>query len=288
MQCSRCGYFNTPSAVTCVKCNTPISKTETRPVGGRKTQALPNQEEVEDFLKKTMTEKPDSSNHEFSASKTTAESPDNDFSASKTIAEKPSNNNFSASKTVSDFSTLKTGFDDRPVHDNNFQTQREQPHHSQKAETVSCPLCNYPISGVAKFCPSCNHDLSKPINIEPPKQKRSKMKERNPQKTVNIFAMDESIDEEKVMLTEIKQNGQKDIELTSEGKKIYLNKESLEQENNPAISENVHAELINFEGDWYIVNRTSAGTTFVAANKPRKLTKDDMILVGNTLYRFNG
>ena len=256
MQCSRCGYFNPQSATSCVKCNTPLINKDSIADGGRKTQELPNKSEVEDYLKKTIAEKPGNN--------------PNDFSASKTVAD------FSSSKTVADFGGSNS---------------TQQSYQDEKVAVIPCPVCNYPVSGAAKFCPGCNHDLSKPANVQPPKQEKqtsAKMKERAPQKTVNFFAMDEAIDEKKVILTEIKQNGEKDIELISEGKKICLNKESLQQDKNPAISDNAHADIINFEGDWYLVNRTSAGTTFVAAKKPHKLEKEDIILIGNTIYRFNG
>ena len=105
-------------------------------------------------------------------------------------------------------------------------------------------------------------------------------------KTVNIFASDENIEEHTVKLTEIKQGGESEVKLKSEGNSVVLNSESLGKEDNKAISANVHAEIINFEDEWYLVNRTSAGTTFVAANKPTKISSGDIILIGNTIYRF--
>lgn len=259
MQCSRCGYFNSETETSCVKCNTPLIKKSPPAEGRRKTQELPGKGEVDDFLKKTIAEKPDSYS--------------NDFSAAKTVAE------FSVSKTISDIDKSAS------------KSTQQQSNQDNKVNVIPCPVCNYPVSGAPKFCPGCNHDLSKPVDNKPSQQKNQtsvKMKTRAPQKTVNLFAVDESADEKKIILTEIKQNGKKDIELISNGKKICLNKETLQQENNTAISANAHADIINFEGDWYLVNRTSAGTTFVAANKPHKLEDEDTILIGNTIYRFNG
>lgn len=278
MQCTRCGYFNADTAEACIKCNTPLNKEKSVEKGGRKTQALPTQDQVDDYLNKTIVEKSHGTERES-------------FSVSKTVAEKSGlgrNQDFSASKTVADFGSYGKNKDfnvDDTVSEK--PDQREMP----EVEIVPCPSCNYPVSGAAKFCPSCSHDLSKPTITDAPKPKKQKsanMKEHKSQKTVNIFAMDDTVKEETIVLTEIKQSGSKEIELTSEGMKISLNKETLEQEDNPAISSNSHADLINFEGEWYVINRSSAGTTFVAVNKPHKLSKDDVILVGDSMYRFNG
>jgi len=278
MQCTRCGYFNAETAEACIKCNTPLKKEKPAETGGRKTQALPSQEEVGDYLNKTVAEKTDGGGGE-------------DFSASKTVVEKSGvggNQDFSASKTVADYGGSTT---DKDVNEGATVSEKGDQREMPEVEVIPCPSCNYPVSGAAKFCPSCSHDLSQPNTIDAPKQnkqKSSRMKERKSQKTVNIFAMDDVAKEETIVLTEIKQSGSKELELTSEGMKISLNKETLEQEDNPAISSNTHADLINFEGDWYVINRSSAGTTFVAVNKPHKLSKDDVILVGNSMYRFNG
>ncbi|PLX13513.1 MAG: hypothetical protein C0598_03375 [Marinilabiliales bacterium] len=273
MQCTRCGYFNSETVSTCIKCNTPLSKSEPKKEeSSRKTQQLPNKDEVQDFLNKTVSEK---GNTDFSASKTVADSGSGDFSASKTISDSGSSS-FSASKTVSDFGASN-------------EDEQNESSSPDKVEIIPCPNCSYPISGASKFCPNCSQDLTKEVVKEEKTKPSKKMnKERKPQKTVNIFASDNAVEEDSVKLTEIKQTGEKQLQLTSEDKKILLNNESLEQENNSAISSNVHAEIINFEGEYYLVNRTSAGTTFVAANTPKKITEGDIILIGNTIYRFDG
>jgi len=275
MQCTRCGYYNSENVSSCIKCNTPLAKKEDpKEEKSRKTQQLPNKQEVEEYINKTTSD--NMSGGDFSASKTISENDaSNKFSASKTIADTGDNFAFSASKTVSDFG-------DHTLSEENSGNQPE------KVEIIPCPNCKYPISGASKFCPNCSQDLTKDVKVEIKKPSQKMSKERKAQKTVNIFASEHKVEEELVRLTEIKQNGEKQLELTSEDKKIVLNNVSLDQEENAAISSNVHAELINFEGEWYIVNRTSAGTTFIAAHKPQKISEGDIILIGNTIYRFEG
>jgi hypothetical protein len=258
MQCSRCGYYNSPDSTSCVKCNTPIDKKANIESSERKTKALPSEQEVKDYLSKTVSEKAGGS-----ASN----------SGNKTVAD------FSASKTVSDFT------------DNEASNQRTTPSAVSETEITACPNCSYPISGLAKFCPNCSTNLDQSAKQPSPKKTKEKpvaKKERAAQKTVNFFSEEITVDEKQIVLKEIKQNGSTEIELTSKEKTITLNKESLEQEDNPAISSNAHADIINFEDEWYLVNRSSAGTTFVAATKPQKISKGDVILIGNTIYRFEG
>lgn len=278
MQCTRCGYFNAETAEACIKCNTPLKKEKPLKSSGRKTQALPTQDENGDYTNKTIAEKSNGGKGE-------------DFSASKTVIEKSGiggNQDFSASKTVADYGNSAT---DADLNVGETISERGGQKQIPEVDIIPCPSCSYPVSGAAKYCPNCSHDLSQTVNTDakkPKKQKSANMKERKSQKTVNIFAIDDTVKEETIVLTEIKQSGSKEIELTSEGMKISLNKETLQQEDNPAISSNSHADLINFEGEWYVINRSSAGTTFVAVNKPHKLSKDDVILVGDSMYRFNG
>jgi len=276
MQCTRCGYYNSEAVSSCIKCNTPLAKKEVvNESKSRKTQQIPNKQEVDEYLNKTTSD--NGFKGDFSASKTIADSgTSNDFSTSKTIADSGNNAAFSASQTVSDFGDNSSSEE---------KTSKEQP---EKVEIIPCPKCKYPISGASKFCPNCSQDLTKEVKIELNKPSQKMNKERKAQKTVNIFASEQKVEEVSVKLTEIKQTGEKHLELTSEDKKIGLNNVSLDQEENAAIYSNVHAELINFEGEWYIVNRSSAGTTFVAAHKPQKLSEGDIILIGNTIYRFEG
>ena len=129
MQCSRCGYFNADNVDTCIKCNTPLLNTNNaqQDTDGRKTQALPKQEEVDKILNKTISDK------------------GNDIDLSKTISDSGSGD-FTASKTVSDF---------RP------EASDEQPFQHQPAavEAFNCPSCGYPVSKEARYCPNCSSSL---------------------------------------------------------------------------------------------------------------------------------
>jgi hypothetical protein len=206
-----------------------IENKNDKPLGARKTQALPNEDQVKDFLNKSVVDETGG----FQASKTISES-DQVFSPSKTISDKVAVE-FVGNKTVADFGN----------HDSS--TSKEDITDQSQIKIIPCPSCGYPISGVARFCPNCSADLrtssAKQTNTPKETKKSPKMKkERESQKTVNIFAAESSVIEEKVKLTEIKQSGENKLELLSEGKKIVLNNESLEQNETPANSSHVHAE----------------------------------------------
>ena len=270
MQCNRCGYFNAENVTVCIKCNSPLqSKNNDSQDGGRKTQALPNREQVKEMLSKTSAE--------------------TNFDASKTVSD--SGSRINASKTVSDFSGGNSA--NKTISD--FGGSNQSPE-NEKTEIIPCPSCGYPISGEARFCPNCSHDMSdnkSKSNDYKSEERKVEMhekpkKQRAPQKTVNIFASEKVESTTSIKLTEIKHDGENTISLSSKGKSVELNRESLDKEDNNAISSNLHAEIINFEDEWYLVNRTSAGTTFVAANKPTKISDGDIILIGNTIYKFEG
>lgn len=81
-------------------------------------------------------------------------------------------------------------------------------------------------------------------------------------------------------------DGQRELTLIPlKGESVILNRDLLDQ-GNRSISRNGHASLVFKEGAWWIENLTEMKTTFVQVNRPVKLTDGDVVLIGDTLYRF--
>lgn len=69
------------------------------------------------------------------------------------------------------------------------------------------------------------------------------------------------------------------------GEAVNLNRSFLD-EGNTSISRKSHANLSFKDGSWWLENVTDLKTTFIQVNKPVKLSDGDVILLGDSLYRF--
>lgn len=64
-----------------------------------------------------------------------------------------------------------------------------------------------------------------------------------------------------------------------------LDREKLDP-GNTSISRNGHASIYQKDGSWYIENMTALKTTFLQVNQPTKLSDGDVILLGDSLFKF--
>lgn len=69
------------------------------------------------------------------------------------------------------------------------------------------------------------------------------------------------------------------------GKEVLLDRGLLDP-SNASISRNGHANIYLKDGSWYIENKTDLKTTFVQVNEPVKLKDGDVILMGDSLFKF--
>ena len=69
------------------------------------------------------------------------------------------------------------------------------------------------------------------------------------------------------------------------GETVNLNRDFLDPENT-SISRKGHASLQFKDGSWYVDNVTELKTTFIQVNRPHKLSDGDIILLGDSLYKF--
>ena len=70
-----------------------------------------------------------------------------------------------------------------------------------------------------------------------------------------------------------------------QGNEVVLDRAMLDP-SNTSISRNGHANIYLKDGNWYIENTTALKTTFVQVNQPVKLSDGDVILLGDSLFKF--
>jgi hypothetical protein len=66
---------------------------------------------------------------------------------------------------------------------------------------------------------------------------------------------------------------------------VSLNRALLDPANN-SISRNGHATIYQKDGNWYLENNTAMQTTFIQVKQPVKLTDGDVMLLGDSLFKF--
>ncbi len=66
---------------------------------------------------------------------------------------------------------------------------------------------------------------------------------------------------------------------------ISLNRALLDPANN-SISRAGHANIYQKDGNWYLENTSAVKTTFIQVNQPVKLSDGDVILMGDSLFKF--
>ncbi len=70
------------------------------------------------------------------------------------------------------------------------------------------------------------------------------------------------------------------------GDATQLNRANLDK-NNVTLTSKVQAEITNINGEWYIENKSALGTTFIFANRPMRICKGDIIVMGNKRFLFD-
>ncbi len=180
----------------------------------------------------------------------------------------------------------------------------------------SCPKCGYPISGASTTCPNCNNELQpkptakesiickccgatlendvkfcpncgNPTSDIAPTPKRV---QRSSMGTVlGGIAMGPANGLQFCTLKPIAWQGENVNynPITYSGETIVLNRANTDA-NNHSITSQEQAILTYEDGEWYIENRSSLRTTYLRINGRVKLTKGDVLVLGNREFEFNG
>ena len=70
-----------------------------------------------------------------------------------------------------------------------------------------------------------------------------------------------------------------------QGENTNLTRDFLGTDNN-TISRKGHASIVARDGNWYIENLSDLKTTFIQVKGPSKLSDGDMIMLGDSLFKF--
>lgn len=70
-----------------------------------------------------------------------------------------------------------------------------------------------------------------------------------------------------------------------DGEMLSLNRELLDPGNN-SISRGSQANLFQVDGNWYLENTSTLKTTFIQVKEPIKLSDGDVVLMGDSLFKF--
>lgn len=139
---------------------------------------------------------------------------------------------------------------------------------------TTCPECGYPLEN--NQCASCGYNGD-----------QSEVKEASSiaKKTIRPVRKREKIDS--FTLTPLSENdGEPEGNtITFNGEQTMLNRENTDPKN-PTITSFNQAKVFLENGKWHIEDKSEFKTTFVQSTHSIELHDDDIILLGNQLFRF--
>lgn len=178
---------------------------------------------------------------------------------------------------------------------------------------VRCHRCGYSNLHSAKECIKCRTSLVKdkneaaaPAAVNPsPSDNRSKKtvvigaKDEAPWDQVNVVPAQRSNhnggvqtvrriipDPNSCCLVAISLDEEKELrKIDLQDETVILDRALLDP-GNSSLSRSGHASIYQKNGKWYVENKTSLKTTFVQVNRPTQLSDGDIILLGDSLYKF--
>jgi hypothetical protein len=159
---------------------------------------------------------------------------------------------------------------------------------------IRCQKCGYTNQSTAKKCIKCNNVLgveAAPKSGDADGRTNSDIKfEKTPwdkpdrEKTIRRVNYTNTKPCSLVQLTEDGEEEGKVIPV--KGEMVNLNRDLLD-EGNTSISRKAHATLMFKDGEWWVSNETDKKTTFLQVNRSVKLTDGDVILLGDTMFKFS-
>lgn len=136
-------------------------------------------------------------------------------------------------------------------------------------QTNNCPECGYPLMPGTETCPNCNKDLVKKNN-------------NVVNGTIDPYRTAQNLT--KCILTPISRVDEKPLNsIVFTDANNIVNRETIEP-TNATISSKCQAELIYKDNKWFIIDRSSANTTFILAKEFTELKNGDTILLGDRKF----
>lgn len=164
-----------------------------------------------------------------------------------------------------------------PYLDNPAMEQKEE---KSGLNQDSCLSCGYPVNKDAIKCPNCHKVLDHSYT-----GKADPIKKEMSSGTVSPW---QQAKYSSCSFKPIARENEKDFQdLEFTGDEVILNRDNLEQDN-MTITSKQQALLINKDGKWYIVDRSSMQTTFIHIKEPTELKDGDTLLFGDRKFEFKG
>lgn len=154
-----------------------------------------------------------------------------------------------------------------------------------------CPNCDFELSGFENVCPICGNDINGQVPQNQEQNKRSEEPKQDKafhKMTVSpwemLYKQYRKID---FYLEPIALEGEKNVPDPAEfsGEIVALKRENTETQNLTISSEN-QAEIRCISGQYYILDTSNIGSTFVQAKNPMAINEGDVILMGNRRFVF--
>lgn len=265
MRCNNCGWENPSGNQKCEKCNAPLSGS----MIGNNDEVQRKYHSVSEELKGTV---PDCVSASYKNKKSYAEQSDDQADGKEA-------------------NCLHCGYPVSPAMNvcpncgNPLKLQPESPHDDTGGERreawaensahrpnapkpgKTCPKCGQKVLLSATFCPHCGTQL----------------------RMGTVPSWDTPQMGGFCTLKPLPWNGEEVVyqPISYSGTMISLNRGNTDSNNN-TITSKEQAVLIHESDGWYIEDRSELHTTFVRADKPRKLESGDVVVLGNRLFEFKG
>ncbi|MBD5239354.1 MAG: hypothetical protein HDS64_06240 [Bacteroidales bacterium] len=157
----------------------------------------------------------------------------------------------------------------------------------------TCPRCGYPVSEGSAVCPNCNHELQSAPTLEQPAvpapQSAPRIQRAGMGTVMSGPVAGPQSGNRFCTLRPIAWEGEEVSynPITYSGETIILNRANTDANNN-SITSREQAILTFEDGEWFIENRSDLRTTFIRVNGKVKLTRGDIIVLGNREFEFKG
>jgi len=141
---------------------------------------------------------------------------------------------------------------------------------------ANCSNCGYEVATGSKYCPNCNHQLG---SLKSSDEKRVVKSQNKYAGTIDPYS------KKRFTLKQIINGSPSSVSLEYQGDTLLNRTNTIED--NQTITSKTQAEIRLENGEWYLVDKSEQQTTFVQARQPIKLTKGDIILLGDTKFIFD-
>lgn len=282
IRCNKCGFSNREQAETCIKCRTALVK-ENRVVNNSPVQINKKTIQVT-YEEREPWDHPGTAKAKRSFIE--AGSPINGDAEAERAENKPKAEGNAKSPSISDyFSDLNNAEPVEPLQPeesrfserSRFSGEEKAPEAEEKEVVKDRPQEAEALENTAGA-----EEKHTPKVSEAPQAAESPLKNTG-MPTVRRVVSDRRRSGALIAISPDEEKELRTIDL--EAGEVMLDRETLDASNS-SISRKGHANIFYLDGNWYLENMTPLKTTFVQVNQPVKLKDGDVILMGDSLFKF--